>query len=405
MQPILNVSKLSKRYVLGSEIDHSQSFREMLSGLMLSPFRRFRKLSGSDVESETFWAVKDVSFSVNKGEILGVIGANGAGKSTLLKLLSRITSPTEGEVSYQGKLASLLEVGTGFHPELTGRENIYLNGAILGMNRSEVDARFEKIVEFANVEQFLDTPVKRYSSGMYVRLAFSVAAHIDPDILIIDEVLAVGDSEFQKKCLDLMKTLSENGHAVIFVSHNMDSVRALTTRCLLLENGKLQMDGKTQDVIDCYQQRNAGDFGVIHEDKSKLDVLDFSAVIHEIDDNSSDIEVTLKLRAITDINEVRIDFAIANEANVRIIQNVASKDQFLSIKKGQTIIASYSTRITNLLHGEYTGELYVFNRELGPLLHLDNNKLFLIDRNSAEIYASSFTPVLVPAISTSLSIY
>lgn len=404
MKPILNVQKLSKKYILGSETDHTQSFREMLTGVLVSPFRRFKRLSGVNTHSEEFWALKDVSFTVNKGEILGIIGANGAGKSTLLKLLSRITSPTLGEVEYKGKLASLLEVGTGFHPELTGRENIYLNGAILGMSRSEVSSRFDKIVEFANVEQFLDTPVKRYSSGMYVRLAFSVAAHIDPDILIIDEVLAVGDAEFQRKCLDLMKTLSDSGHAVIFVSHNMDSVRALTTRCLLLENGQLQMDGETQDVINNYQQRNRGTFGLVHEDKNKLDLLEFSAKVSQTGKNTQKIDITIRLKAKVDVSLVRIDFAIDNENKSRIIQHVATSEQFFSISEGDTVSASYQTDIVSLLHGNYFGHLYIFNEEFGPIIHLDETKLFEIVANPVDIYTKTFTPIIIPKIQASIDI-
>lgn len=404
MKPILRVRNISKRYVLGSEVDHTQSFREMLSGLLLSPLQRFRRLSGTNAKGETFWALNNISFSINPGEILGVIGANGAGKSTLLKVLSRVTSPTEGQVTYQGRLASLLEVGTGFHPELTGRENIYLNGAILGMRREEIAARFDRIVQFANVEQFLDTPVKRYSSGMYVRLAFSVAAHIEPEILIIDEVLAVGDTEFQKKCLELMKTLSENGHAVIFVSHNMDSVRALTSRCIMLENGKLEMDGSTHAVIEHYQQRNKSAFGVVHEDKNKIDILNFSASIKTVDKHSCNIEIDIQLRSKANLTDVKIDFAIENDRNVRIIQNIATQDQFVNVNAGQTINANYSVKVTSLLHGDYTGVLYIFNRQFGALKHVEGTKLFNVPTNPTEVYSESFTPVLVPQINASLNV-
>ena len=205
--------------------------------------------------SEDFWALKDVSFDIKPGEVVGIIGRNGAGKSTLLKILSRITEPTEGRVELRGRVASLLEVGTGFHPELTGRENIHLNGAILGMTRSEIVRKFDEIIAFAEVEKFLDTPVKRYSSGMYVRLAFAVAAHLDPEILIIDEVLAVGDAEFQKKCLGKMGEVAKMGRTVIFVSHNMGVVNALTQRVIYLQGGRVHASGNSRDIVQMYLKK------------------------------------------------------------------------------------------------------------------------------------------------------
>jgi lipopolysaccharide transport system ATP-binding protein len=209
-------------------------------------------------EIEEFWALKDVSFQVQAGEVLGIVGRNGAGKSTLLKVLSRITEPSEGRVLLRGRLASLLEVGTGFHAELSGRENIYLNGAILGMSRAEIRRKFDEIVDFSGVEKFIDTPVKRYSSGMYVRLAFAVAANLEPDILVIDEVLAVGDAEFQKKCLGKVSEVASGGRTVLFVSHNMTAIKALCGRCMLLRDGQLASMGATADVIDLYLSSNIG---------------------------------------------------------------------------------------------------------------------------------------------------
>ena len=252
MESVLSVRGLSKEYQLGSEVLHGRSFREMIVGMVAAPIRRFRRLSGQDSEMTTFLAIDDISFELAQGEVIGVIGKNGAGKSTLLKLLSRITTPTKGEIKYKGRLASLLEVGTGFHPELTGRENIFLNGSILGMKRSEIHDRFDEIVKFAGVERFLDTPVKRYSSGMYVRLAFSVAAHLDPDILVVDEVLAVGDQQFQKKCLGKMRDVASGGQTVVFVSHNMSMIEKLCSRCLVIEGGKIVMDDKPSAAIERY---------------------------------------------------------------------------------------------------------------------------------------------------------
>lgn len=223
---------------------------------MRAPLSWLRSRRERKVQHVDFWALKDVSFGVERGEVVGIIGRNGAGKSTLLKLLSRITVPTKGRIQINGRIASLLEVGTGFHQELTGRENIFLNGAILGMSRAEIVGKFDEIVDFSGIEEFLETPVKRYSSGMYVRLAFAVAAHLEPEILIIDEVLAVGDDAFQKKCLGKMGSFAHSGRTVLFVSHNMDAVRSLCSRAIWLENGKVHQDGKVDDIVDDYFNSN-----------------------------------------------------------------------------------------------------------------------------------------------------
>ena len=257
MKPALSVEGISKHYYLGSEIDTSLNFREMLITSFKAPLKRFRKLKGSDESQTSLWALKDISFDLEPGEILGVIGRNGAGKSTLLKILSRITTPTSGTIKYRGRLASLLEVGTGFHPELTGKENIFLNGAILGMSRNEIQRSFDEIVDFAGVEKFLDTPVKRYSSGMYVRLAFSVAAHLNTDVLLVDEVLAVGDVEFQNKCLGRMKSISQaQGKTVIFVSHNLDAIRRICTSGINLRKGEISFHGQIGTAIEHYLKTN-----------------------------------------------------------------------------------------------------------------------------------------------------
>ena len=258
-QPVIKVQNLAKEYVIGARDTAPGSFREMLMSSFLAPFRRFRKLSGNVADEERFWAVRDVSFEVERGEVVGMIGRNGAGKSTLLRILSRITDPTEGYVEIRGRAASLLEVGTGFHPELTGRENVFLNGAILGMSRKEVKTKLEEIVDFSEINKFLDTPVKRYSSGMQVRLAFAVAAHLEPGILIVDEVLAVGDAEFQKKCLGKMGDVASGGRTVLFVSHNMTAVRSLCSRCLVITDGRLVFDGDPDDAVANYvSETNAG---------------------------------------------------------------------------------------------------------------------------------------------------
>jgi lipopolysaccharide transport system ATP-binding protein len=259
----IQVESLSKRYRIGVQEARPESLVQALTGWAKAPIRNFRRLhgrthfdqNGHDDGSDTIWALRDVSFEVQQGETLGIIGRNGAGKSTLLKILSRITEPTSGRAVINGRVASLLEVGTGFHPELTGRENVYLNATILGMRKSEVDRKFDEIVGFSGVEKFIDTPVKFYSSGMKVRLAFSVAAHLEPEILIIDEVLAVGDAEFQKKCLGKMEDVASNGRTVIFVSHNMGAVRDLTRQCMYLVGGLLTNYGNTPEVIDQYMKQ------------------------------------------------------------------------------------------------------------------------------------------------------
>lgn len=253
----IRVENLSKRFVLGERVG-IKTFREALQDLITTPFRRLWKPNGNTDEPKVdtdrvIWALKDVSFEVKHGEVLGIIGPNGAGKSTLLKILSRITEPTSGYAEIRGRVGSLLEVGTGFHPELTGRENVYLNGAILGMSRAEIKRKFDDIVSFAGVEKFIDTPVKRYSSGMQVRLAFAVAAHLDPEILIIDEVLAVGDAEFQKRCLGKMNEVARSGRTVLFVSHNMAAVEALCNTGLLMRAGKICAFGKVGSVIQTYR--------------------------------------------------------------------------------------------------------------------------------------------------------
>ncbi len=250
-QPAIRVHELSKEYRLGHNYQRGRTFREMLVDVAKSPFRR---LSGTSIRStEIFSALRDVSFEVQAGEVVGIIGRNGAGKSTLLKILSRITEPSSGRAELRGRVASLLEVGTGFHPELTGRENIFLNGALLGMSRAEVSRKFDAIVAFSEVEKFLDTPVKHYSSGMYVRLAFAVAAHLEPEILIVDEVLAVGDMAFQRKCLGKMRDfVGRSGRTVLFVSHNMAAIESLCDRAILFEGGRLVDAGSPQQMTRKY---------------------------------------------------------------------------------------------------------------------------------------------------------
>jgi lipopolysaccharide transport system ATP-binding protein len=253
----INVQHLSKRYTIGAAVGQ-QTFREALISGAKAPLRRMRSAlsgSGSVAATRDFWALRDISFEVKRGEVIGIVGRNGAGKSTLLKILSRITGPTGGYAEIHGRVGTLLEVGTGFHPELTGRENMYLNGAILGMSRADINRKFDEIVAFAEVEQFIDTMVKHYSSGMYLRLAFAVAAHLEPEILIVDEVLAVGDAQFQRKCLGKMGEVAKEGRTVLFVSHNMGAVRSLCSRAIWLHDGAVRMDTGTYEVIEKYLQQ------------------------------------------------------------------------------------------------------------------------------------------------------
>lgn len=278
MEPVIKVENLSKKYVINHQVKMGDSaFREVLSqklkGALKGKFNKTKNIH------EEFWALKNISFEIKKGERVGIIGRNGAGKSTLLKILSQITEPTTGKITIDGKVSSLLEVGTGFHPELTGRENIFLNGAIIGMNKKEIESKFDQIVAFAEIEKFLDTPVKHYSSGMYVRLAFSVSAHIDPDILIVDEVLSVGDAAFQKKCIGKIEEVSEHGRTILFVSHNMGQVNNLCTHAILLDKGGVLIQGSTTDVTKMYyQDKEASSFPELSFEAKKDTPFYFSTV-------------------------------------------------------------------------------------------------------------------------------
>ena len=262
MSVVITVENISKAFYIGSKEETADSFMGAISNVLMSPLKNWKQLrklntfgQSDDASPDVYWALKDVSFDVRDGEVLGIIGRNGAGKSTLLKVLSRITEPTRGKVKIRGRVSSLLEVGTGFHPDLSGRENIYLNGTILGMTKREIDRKFDEIVDFSGVERFLDTPIKRYSSGMKVRLAFAVAAHLEPEILIIDEVLAVGDAEFQKKCMGKMQDVAQGGRTVLFVSHSMAAIQSLCNKGIVLEAGSVAYDGPVDGAIDKYLEQ------------------------------------------------------------------------------------------------------------------------------------------------------
>jgi lipopolysaccharide transport system ATP-binding protein len=255
MKPIIRIRKLGKRYYLPGTRNLDPTLRDAFKESVKAPLRRFS--TGSGARGETLWALRNVSFDVRPGEVLGIIGRNGAGKSTLLKIISRVTKPTTGEVDLYGRVGSLLKVGTGFHPDLTGRENIYLNGAILGMKRAEIKRKFDEIVAFSEVERFLETPVKHYSSGMYVRLAFAVAAHLEPEILLLDEVIAVGDAAFQQKCIEKIREMPAKGHTVFFVSHNLETIRDLCHRVLFIRSGQLYEDADASTAIQSYRESTA----------------------------------------------------------------------------------------------------------------------------------------------------
>ncbi len=295
---VIKIENLGKKYIISHEqSSRNDGLRDVLSGGMkklggkiLSPFGTGRP--GTASSEEEFWALKDICFEVKEGERIGIIGRNGAGKSTLLKILSQITEPTTGRIEIDGRVASLLEVGTGFHQELSGRENIFMNGAILGMRKAEIKRKFDEIVAFAEIEKFLDTPVKRYSSGMYVRLAFAVAAHLEPEILVVDEVLAVGDAQFQKKCLGKMEDVAKQGRTVLFVSHNMQVVNSLCDTALLLQNGMIQRAGKSQEVIEYYLAGNntsLGTWGRVNTDRNQKDVIIVEAKTVKIDGEQSSL--------------------------------------------------------------------------------------------------------------------
>ena len=340
----IRVENLSKRYRIGFEKQARDTLAEVVSDWISKPIRNYRRLRSltqfeekpqeiKDVE-DIIWALRDVSFEINPGEVIGVIGKNGAGKSTLLKILSRITFPTHGTVELNGRVSSLLEVGTGFHPELTGRENVFLNGTILGMTRHEIDQKFDEIVEFSGISKFIDTPVKFYSSGMGVRLAFSVAAHLEPEILLIDEVLSVGDAAFQKRSLGKMEEVSKQGRTVIFVSHNMGAVRALCTRGLLLEEGALTLDDEVDVVINSY---------LSSKDVSTAGRLGWSAA-----DAPQDKELILfGIEVVSASGEVKTTFQIDESFEIRIhyqiIEEVKNLRLYLRFKTtlSETVFATY----------------------------------------------------------------
>ncbi len=313
MTTAIKIENLSKRYMIGHQKqERYTTLRDVMMHRMRGIGQRFRhplSPNREEINVEEFWALKDINLEIEQGDRVGIIGRNGAGKSTLLKLLSRITEPTSGKIHLNGQVASLLEVGTGFHPELSGRENIYLNGAILGMHRAEIKRKFDEIVDFSGVEKFLDTPVKRYSSGMYVRLAFAVAAHLEPEILIVDEVLAVGDAQFQKKCLGKMEEVGKEGRTVLFVSHNMGAISQLCATCVWLDKGEIRNIGNTEVISNAYLLDGTSDLSgeaVFPDDSKKLAQLSKISLVNEAG------EVTQKFSCDQSVN-IKFDIHVRKE--------------------------------------------------------------------------------------------
>ena len=393
----VSVRGLSKSYSIARNAVQHTSAGEAIMHKLRHPFEK--------VEHETFWALNDVSFDIQKGDVVGIIGRNGAGKSTLLKILSRITEPTAGRIDLYGRVGSLLEVGTGFHPELTGRENIFLNGAILGMKKSEIARQFDAIVDFSGTEQFLDTPVKRYSSGMYVRLAFAVAAHLNPEILIVDEVLAVGDAEFQKKCLGKMQDVAESGRTVLFVSHNMTAVQSLCTRGILLETGRVSCAGSGKETIARYHS-TAQTVGM----QQKPGVFNFQKRINKylpgvqiIQELTVEDEVGIATNSVTMGSSVNITVDVASLCDYQS----ADVGMFIKTSTGQSL-AHFTTAmvrprpshrtererikfsLSNLpfVHGELWIDVYVAQEGVRYLDHIDQAASFNIEEK--DVYGNGY---------------
>ena len=364
--PIISVKNISKKYNITHQQGGYVAIRDVMANIAKKPFsflkKKVRKMTGRETKEE-FWALKDINFEIHQGEAVGIIGANGAGKSTLLKILTGITPPTTGKIKMHGKVASLLEVGTGFHGELTGRENIFLNGAILGMAKNEIAKKFDAIVEFSGVEKFIDTPVKRYSSGMLVRLGFSVAAHMEPDILLVDEVLAVGDADFQKKCLGKMDEVThEGGRTILFVSHNMDAIQKLCKKTILLKDGQIEMVGETKNVISRYLNNKKELTNTSLQDRT--DRRGTGKVIF------TNCEILL-----SDSKKIKLQISYLNKTN----------KEYKNIKVSVDIIDSNDLSLSNLTNNTLNQKIDL-NKELGTIgLEINN-----INLTSGQYYISLF---------------
>lgn len=400
---VVKVQNLSKFYQLGSI--GGTTLREDLERWWArargkpDPWARVDETVHHRPDFRGFWALRDVSFDVREGEVLGVIGRNGAGKSTLLKVLSRITTPTAGRATILGRVGSLLEVGTGFHPELTGRENVYLNGAILGMSRAEIARKFDEIVEFAEMEKFIDTPVKRYSSGMTVRLAFSVAAHLEPEILIVDEVLAVGDIKFQQRCVSRMKAVAREGVTVLFVSHNLPMISSICTRAMQLDQGSIVKFGAASSVVDEYvsslSEVSSLNKGSIH---SGLIVKEIESAYRQCSDNDVLITIRLTLTSKSRMEKLYLDLAIENEAAVRMFQTVPKARGYEPISLNASDVVTFEVDIKSqrLAPGSFFAIFHIHDGADKVLFHAEGVPLFSVPQSEveAEWASAHYTPVL-----------
>jgi lipopolysaccharide transport system ATP-binding protein len=374
--PAITIENLSKRYLIGHQLANGEGLRHALEGLLRAPAQwAAGRRNRQQAAVEEFWALRDVSFEIRRGEVVGIIGRNGAGKSTLLKILSRITEPTSGRISIEGRVASLLEVGTGFHAELTGRENIFLNGAILGMSRAEIKRKFDEIVAFSEVEKFLDTPVKRYSSGMYVRLAFAVAAHLEPEVLIVDEVLAVGDAAFQQKCIGKMQDVSKGGRTVLFVSHNMQAVVTLCQTAVWLQGGRVLETGPARVLAAKYIEKHAladpqTDVPLAEKPRTGSGAAKFTSLaVVPLDAGGksaahltpgSSVRLDLAIAAERPIREANVAVTIYDANNYRLVDvNTALKGDFLSLTAGDRARVSFVIEDLRLKPGRYVVELWL----------------------------------------------
>ncbi len=370
--PAILVEGLSKRYSIGRLKSADDGLRHAAEQLLRAPFRALRRRGARSAGAdEDFWALRDVAFEVKRGEVLGIIGRNGAGKSTLLKILSRITEPTQGRIEISGRVASLLEVGTGFHPELTGRENIFLNGAILGMSRVEIKSKFDEIVAFSEIEQFIDTPVKRYSSGMYVRLAFAVAAHLEPEILIVDEVLAVGDATFQQKCLGKMESVGRSGRTILFVSHNINAVMALCTRAIVLRKGSLVFAGDVQAALTHYgSSAEVGDYFEFAGDpgdkrRPYLRSMRIGGGSHGLLTAESDLTVEFDIDPETPLPRPRVGLALNNSRRERVMAVATWLGPDEAPPMRERTLLRFHFRLPPLVPGRYTIDVGLYDSSVG----------------------------------------
>jgi len=413
----IDVRGLSKRYTIGTRRERHGTLRDSLAAAVRSIVRRDGKTarrSGQD-----FWALKDVSFQIGHEEIVGVIGRNGAGKSTLLKILSRITDPTTGEIDIEGRVGSLLEVGTGFHPELSGRENIFLNGAILGMSKREIHRRFEEIVAFAEIERFIDTPVKRYSSGMYVRLAFGVAAHLEPDILIVDEVLAVGDAAFQKKCLGKMSEVARHGRTILFVSHNMAAISALCSRSILLDKGAAVMDGPPSEVIAAYYLRLGeqcdDDSDLSKKARTGTHKAIFSSISVcasskgkpvQVAETGCELRVDIFVEARDTLIESNVALTIYDATGYRLIDvNLNQKNEFLRLAPGETACVSFLIEELLLKPAMYTIGLWLGRDQIEETDHIERAAMLTIaPRTESQVHSVLFPGPYLCRFKSSISL-